>query len=155
MRRDGLRCDARSSRTSRPINSETPAPFGSSITRSLRCLTAGSAFPTATEHSHRSRNGWSFSASPIPTTLWADSFISSSAARSPVSLLTPDGSNLSITGAVQMTYPLAGSKDVEIKVRITVCPQVCEIFSDHLPTSGRCRVGFWIACRVTNLYPMC
>jgi hypothetical protein len=57
-------------------------------------LTVGNAFATATAHSTILRKAWSFSASPTPTALCGDSPSDSSAAVSPVALLTPEGSTM-------------------------------------------------------------
>ncbi len=76
------------------MSSVTPAPRLPFVTMSAVSFTAGSAFATAAEHSHTFRNAWSFSASPTPTALCADSPISASAAARPVALFTPDGSTI-------------------------------------------------------------
>ncbi len=76
------------------MSSQTPAPWLLAVTASARCLSMGTALATAAETSQASRKAWSFSASPTPTTLCGDIFISASAAARPVALLTPEGSTI-------------------------------------------------------------
>ena len=69
QRQEMARRGARSSRSfsaRRRTSSTTPAPWSPAVTRSARSFSSGSAFATATPHSHAERNAWSFSASPMP-----------------------------------------------------------------------------------------
>ena len=58
---------------------------------SASLLTMGNALATATAQPHARRKAWSFSASPILTTLNGDSRNRARAAESPLALLTPTG----------------------------------------------------------------
>src|SRR5262249_8469719 len=71
------------------MTSTTPASLGWVVTTSAACRMAGMSLPTATEHPHNLRQRASFSASPMPTTLWAEIRNSSRATVRPVFLSNP------------------------------------------------------------------
>ena len=63
-----------------------------------------------------SKKAWSFSASPIPTTLWAENPSSSSAAKRPVPLSMPEGRTITAPLLKMTWWPMPSSRMVSSTV---------------------------------------